>query len=168
MGVLIQLPELDEEQRADLESRRWSPEYKVYEKFQYKCPEDGPMPKTEGSKIAYFKNGMYLGTTFTDLYLGSCAFCLKAGKYYPAVSCYNGGKVKANFGPSFIYQPPAVWGENGSIVRPFSELNKKSKESDNSSAMDADEILEALGSEEFEEFNDDFALAENEYNDNFM
>ena len=28
------------------------------------------------------------------------------GKYYPATSCYKGGKVTFNFGPDFVFPPP--------------------------------------------------------------
>eukprot|EP01112_Ceratiomyxa_fruticulosa_P002337 TRINITY_DN12464_c0_g1_i1.p1 TRINITY_DN12464_c0_g1~~TRINITY_DN12464_c0_g1_i1.p1 ORF type:complete len:418 (+),score=74.17 TRINITY_DN12464_c0_g1_i1:276-1529(+) len=52
-----------------------------------------------GSKIAFYKNGQFLGTAFENLYKGS---------YYPAASLYMGATVKFNFGPSFQYAPHNV------------------------------------------------------------
>lgn len=71
------------------------------------------------SYIKVYKNGVLMGTPFTDLF----AFLPPASKpqvqvgaregkddgmlgYYPAVSVFRGGAVETNFGPDFWYPPP--------------------------------------------------------------
>ncbi|KAI1434424.1 hypothetical protein GGR50DRAFT_402266 [Xylaria sp. CBS 124048] len=71
------------------------------------------------SYIKVYKNGVLMGTPFTDL----LAFLPPASKpqaqvgaregnddgmlgYYPAVSVFRGGAVETNFGPNFWYPPP--------------------------------------------------------------
>ncbi|KAI1746738.1 hypothetical protein F4782DRAFT_475157 [Xylaria castorea] len=71
------------------------------------------------SYIKVYKNGVPMGTAFTDLF----AFLPPASKpqaqvgaregkddgmlgYYPAISVFRGGAVEANFGPDFWYPPP--------------------------------------------------------------
>lgn len=71
------------------------------------------------SYIKVYKNGVLMGTPFTDL----LAFLPPASKpqaqvgaregkddgmlgYYPAISVFRGGAVEANFGPDFWYPPP--------------------------------------------------------------
>ncbi|KAJ8112575.1 hypothetical protein ONZ43_g5362 [Nemania bipapillata] len=71
------------------------------------------------SYIKVYKNGVPMGTAFTDLF----AFLPPASKpqlqvgaregkddgmlgYYPAISVFRGGAVEANFGPNFWYPPP--------------------------------------------------------------
>ncbi|KAI0443017.1 hypothetical protein F4803DRAFT_550587 [Xylaria telfairii] len=71
------------------------------------------------SYIKVYKNGVAMGTAFTDLF----AFLPPASKpqaqvgaregkddgmlgYYPAISVFRGGAVEANFGPDFWYPPP--------------------------------------------------------------
>ncbi|KAK4125495.1 hypothetical protein N657DRAFT_549773, partial [Parathielavia appendiculata] len=72
------------------------------------------------SCIKVYKNGVLMGTPWTDL----LAFLPPASKqaqqtggrealddgtlgYYPAVSVFRGGAVEVNFGPNFWYPPPA-------------------------------------------------------------
>ncbi|THD20815.1 Set1:ash2 histone methyltransferase complex [Fasciola hepatica] len=55
-----------------------------------------PLP---GSKITFYRNGLNLGTAFTDIY---------AGIYFPSVSVYRSATVSVNFGPSFQYPPTDV------------------------------------------------------------
>lgn len=52
-----------------------------------------PLP---GSKIMFYRNGVNLGTAFTDIY---------AGIYFPSVSIYRSATVSVNFGPNFQYPP---------------------------------------------------------------
>ncbi|KAI0873117.1 hypothetical protein GGS24DRAFT_502114 [Hypoxylon argillaceum] len=71
------------------------------------------------SHIKVYKNGVPMGTAFTDLF----AFLPPASKpqvqvgaregkddgmlgYYPAISVFRGGSVECNFGPDFWYPPP--------------------------------------------------------------
>ncbi|KAI1172897.1 hypothetical protein F4777DRAFT_483719 [Nemania sp. FL0916] len=71
------------------------------------------------SHIKVYKNGVLMGTPFTDLF----AFLPPASKpqvlpgaregkddgmlgYYPAISVFRGGSIEANFGPHFWYPPP--------------------------------------------------------------
>lgn len=71
------------------------------------------------SYIKVYKNGVLMGTPFTDLF----AFLPPASKpqvqvgaregkddgmlgYYPAISVFRGGAVETNFGPDFWYPPP--------------------------------------------------------------
>ncbi|KAI0502765.1 hypothetical protein F5B22DRAFT_58498 [Xylaria bambusicola] len=71
------------------------------------------------SYIKVYKNGVLMGTPFTDL----LAFLPPASKpqaqvgaregkddgmlgYYPAISVFRGGAVQTNFGPDFWYPPP--------------------------------------------------------------
>mmetsp|Transcript_16931 Transcript_16931/g.22384 ORF Transcript_16931/g.22384 Transcript_16931/m.22384 type:complete len:303 (+) Transcript_16931:76-984(+) len=52
------------------------------------------MPST--SHIRFYKNGIDQGIAYENI---------PEGTYYPAVSLYSGAKVRANFGPQFIYKP---------------------------------------------------------------
>ncbi|KAJ1979750.1 transcription factor, contains a PHD finger motif [Dimargaris verticillata] len=125
LGCLLCIPALTLEQQTDLERRRFIlVRDKRYTPFNYILPTDGvqlpdgqpePMPRLDQSCIVYFKNGQCLGPAFTNLYLG---------KYYPAVSCFMGAQVHANFGPDFKYPPPAEW--NGIPVLPMSECAAES------------------------------------------
>ncbi|KAI1109791.1 hypothetical protein F5Y14DRAFT_390026 [Nemania sp. NC0429] len=71
------------------------------------------------SYIKVYKNGVLMGTPFTDLF----AFLPPASRpqvqvgaregkddgmlgYYPAISVFRGGAVETNFGPDFWYPPP--------------------------------------------------------------
>jgi hypothetical protein len=64
----------------------------------------------EGNKneIRFFKNGECLGQFVLSKgkRVGGVAFDnVESGSYYPAVSCYMGGSVQANFGPHWIHPP---------------------------------------------------------------
>ncbi|KAJ2136891.1 transcription factor, contains a PHD finger motif [Coemansia sp. RSA 678] len=121
IGVLMYLPELDNDERQDLADRKWRPGER-YRQFTYSRPESQrpphaddelpPLPVLAGSELVYFKNGKCLGPAFQKLYLG---------KYYPAISSYMGGKVKVNLGPDFKFPPPAVWHKDTKI-QAISEL----------------------------------------------
>ena len=50
----------------------------------------------DGTTLEYFVNGRSQGVAFTNLPLE---------RYYPAVSLYNGGAARINFGPTFEYPP---------------------------------------------------------------
>ncbi|KAI1079537.1 hypothetical protein F5B20DRAFT_167881 [Whalleya microplaca] len=90
-------------------------------------PGDQPNPNHQvpalrtlpNSCIKIYKNGVLMGTPFTDL----LAFLPPASKpqvqvgaregmddgmlgYYPALSVFRGGAAEANFGPDFWYPPP--------------------------------------------------------------
>jgi COMPASS component BRE2 len=81
------------------------------------------------SHIKLYKNGVLMGTPFTDLlsFLPPASKmtqqppgreCLDDGSlgYYPAVSVFRGGAVELNFGPDFWFPPPgipAAGGEGG-------------------------------------------------------
>ncbi|EPE24172.1 Concanavalin A-like lectins/glucanase [Glarea lozoyensis ATCC 20868] len=79
------------------------------------------------SSIKVYKNGVLMGTPFTDL----LAFLPPASKpsslhdareglddgmlgYYPAVSVFRGGAAEVNFGPDFWYPPPD-YGTQGDV-----------------------------------------------------
>lgn len=57
--------------------------------------------------IRFFKNGECLGRFVLSKgkRQGGEAFFIEAGTYYPAVSCYMGGGVTANFGPHWVCPP---------------------------------------------------------------
>ncbi|KAK4448090.1 Set1 complex component ash2 [Podospora aff. communis PSN243] len=80
-----------------------------------------PLRTLPNSHIKVYKNGVLMGTPFTDL----LAFLPPASKmvqqpagrdilddgslgYYPAVSVFRGGAVELNFGPNFWYPPPGL------------------------------------------------------------
>ncbi|KAL2148529.1 hypothetical protein VTH82DRAFT_2083 [Thermothelomyces myriococcoides] len=80
------------------------------------------------SYIKVYKNGVLMGTPWTDL----LAFLPPASKqaqqtggrdalddgslgYYPAVSVFRGGAVEVNFGPNFWYPPPSEDTEMGGV-----------------------------------------------------
>lgn len=50
----------------------------------------------EGSKVVFYKNGLKIGTAFTDLY---------DGIYYPSAGLYKNISITFNFGPDFAYPP---------------------------------------------------------------
>ncbi|ORZ33938.1 hypothetical protein BCR44DRAFT_1437341 [Catenaria anguillulae PL171] len=75
------------------------------------------MPNVPGSKLVFFKNGVCQGIAFEDLPAPVRHVCARMGEqiakeddgslgYYPAVSCYRGGKVTVNMGPHFMYPLP--------------------------------------------------------------
>jgi len=69
---------------------------------------DDQKEANEGNHIRFFKNGRNLGEFVLSKgkRLGGEAFAgIESGMYYPAVSSYLGGSVRANFGPHFICNP---------------------------------------------------------------
>lgn len=52
-----------------------------------------------GSRIAFYKNGEFIGDAWKDIY---------EGMYFPAVSLYKGCTVRLNFGPNFKHKPKDV------------------------------------------------------------
>ena len=85
---------------------------------------DGPPP----NYIQFFHHGELCGEIIEKLGKkeGGVAYAITPGVYYPAVSCYSGGRVRANFGPTFVYPP------NKDLVKdykPFSEAAEKSASS---------------------------------------
>jgi len=52
-----------------------------------------------GSRIGFYKNGIFLGVAFEDIY---------EGFYYPTISLYKGCRVTVNFGPQFSFPPPPM------------------------------------------------------------
>ena len=82
-----------------------------------------PLRTLPNSHIKIYKNGVLMGTPWTDL----LAFLPPASRmvqqpperdslddgslgYYPAVSVFRGGAVELNFGPNFWYPPPELQG----------------------------------------------------------
>ena len=113
LGFLLHIPEpLPDVYEEDLKQRVWKP-VKRYQPIPYtwSSTQEGAMPKMEASQLVLFKNGLCLGPVFLDLFLG---------KYYPAISCFNGGRVQVGFGPEFQCSMPKTW--NGVDVKPWSEL----------------------------------------------
>ncbi|KAJ1941005.1 transcription factor, contains a PHD finger motif [Linderina macrospora] len=137
LGVLIYLPQLDRDERQDLDDRKWKLGER-YRQWAYSRPEWQrprgdmdlpPLPVLNGSELVYFKNGQCLGPAFQKLYLG---------KYYPAISSYMGGKVKVNMGPTFKFPPPATW-HRDTPIRPITDLEYTLPASQPSSAAVATE-----------------------------
>jgi SPRY domain len=62
---------------------------------------------TDDPHIRFFLNGECLGhfVISKGKRVGGVAFTIEPGCYYPAVSLYMGGGVRANFGPNWIYPP---------------------------------------------------------------
>lgn len=78
---------------------------------------------SQTSHIRFFKNGQPMGhfVVSRGVRHGGEAFDrILPGTYYPAVSVYMGGAVRANFGPHFVYPPRSL--PSGMKVRPVSEL----------------------------------------------
>ncbi|KAF9592788.1 hypothetical protein IFM89_017358 [Coptis chinensis] len=104
-----------------------NPPHFVWHKGQkYMCATDGKedLPKVvPGSEISFFRNGIYQGVAFKDLYGGS---------YYPAASMYTlpdqpNCLVKFNFGPDFEYFPKDLQGRP--FPRPMIEVPYLSSDS---------------------------------------
>ena len=75
------------------------------------------------SHIRFYRNGRPMGNVVVNRgkYSGGEAYDpIAPGVYYPAVSGYMGGRVRANFGPKFMYPPTGV--PAGLRFRPFSDL----------------------------------------------
>ena len=73
--------------------------------------------------IRFFKNGRCMGQFIMSKgkRVGGEAFSgIDSGTYYPAVSSYMGGSVRANFGPYFVCPPRKV--PAGLKLRPLSDL----------------------------------------------
>ena len=70
--------------------------------------EDNVTGRKNCNHIRFFKNGDCMGQFVISKGKreGGEAFSdVERGTYYPAVSCYMGGSVRANFGPYWIYPP---------------------------------------------------------------
>ena len=70
-----------------------------------KRPEHSP-----GARISFFKNGVFQGHAFEDIWCGT---------YYPAASFYYGGSARANFGPDFRFPtkvPPSKGGDSAGVA----------------------------------------------------
>ncbi|KAI9291679.1 hypothetical protein K502DRAFT_344487 [Neoconidiobolus thromboides FSU 785] len=139
VGVLIHLPQLNEIERKEIEfrvldqaigARQYSYEInpqlsskinpiKVQcgeneselatpipfpEQFDYNFQDPflkfDQLPIHSGSQLCFFVNGELIDHSFLNLYLA---------KYHPAISIYNGAKVKLNFGPQFVHSPPEIF-----------------------------------------------------------
>jgi Set1/Ash2 histone methyltransferase complex subunit ASH2 len=73
------------------------------------------LQRSPRARISFFKNGVFQGHAFEDIWLGT---------YYPAASFYYGGSARANFGPEFRYPPemaPGAGGQGGADYRPMSD-----------------------------------------------
>lgn len=118
-----------------------------FEQFEYQPTKDmedlmnpspgakpGNPPKTlPGSWIKVYKNGVYVGTPWEDLF----SFLPPASKplaaiggrelddgtlgYYPAVSVFRSGIVEVNFGPDWIHPVKHEDGDDGAAMRPLCE-----------------------------------------------
>ena len=101
--------------------------------------QDDPSMRTlPGSAISIFKNGVFMGSPFKDLYsflppasrLANGTNNLGLGErenaddglvgYYPTVSCYGGGAVECRFEAPWWFGPPER-AESGGPVRPIGE-----------------------------------------------
>lgn len=70
--------------------------------------EDNMAEKKSNNHIRFFKNGDCMGQFVISKGKreGGEAFSnIERGTYYPAISCYMGGSVRANFGPYWICPP---------------------------------------------------------------
>jgi len=86
--------------------------------------DDDPDAASNNS-IRFFKNGICMGEFVIAKGKrsgGEAPFHndIPAGTYYPAVSCYLGGSVRANFGPKFLYPPRKL--PAGLKLAPLSDL----------------------------------------------
>jgi Set1/Ash2 histone methyltransferase complex subunit ASH2 len=80
--------------------------------------------REDANHIRFFKNGTCMGTFILTKgkRIGGEAFTdLDDGVYYPAVSLYLGGSVRANFGPHFVYPPKKLPAGLTKQLRPLSE-----------------------------------------------
>lgn len=75
--------------------------------------------------IRFFKNGIALGPGFIysrAVRSGCEAFNnIESGVYCPAVSTYMGARIRANFGPHFVYTIPPAQLPTGMVLRAMSE-----------------------------------------------
>jgi len=88
IGFLISLPSKGSEEPIVV------PREPVYTPIPKSGKEE--LEKSIGSKIIFYKNGVYQGVAFVDIFDGT---------YYPAASLYMGATVRLNFGPEFKYKP---------------------------------------------------------------
>lgn len=82
--------------------------------------------KEKSNKIYFFLNGVAMGHSILSRGKreGGAAFeDIAEGMYYPAISVYLGGSVRANFGPHFVYNPRKL--PHGVKVKPVSDLCEK-------------------------------------------
>lgn len=104
VGVLLRIPSepvvYEEIKRKDIESV-----YPPLKLSQYQVKQE-ILPET--SSIEFFLNGLSMGIAFTNIY---------HGKYYPAISLYNGASATLNIGPEFVHSPQGV------SISPFSEIS---------------------------------------------
>lgn len=78
----------------------------------------------DSNHIRFFKNGTCMGHFILTKgkRTGGEAFTdLDEGVYYPAVSLYLGGSIRANFGPHFVYPPKKLPAGLTKQLRPLSE-----------------------------------------------
>mmetsp|Transcript_4177 Transcript_4177/g.6517 ORF Transcript_4177/g.6517 Transcript_4177/m.6517 type:complete len:365 (-) Transcript_4177:71-1165(-) len=83
---------------------------------------------SELRKIYFFRNGVAMGHFIISRGKreGGAAFDdIAEGVYYPAISVFLGGVVRANFGPHFVYNPRKL--PHGLKVKPVSELCEQPK-----------------------------------------
>mmetsp|Transcript_20050 Transcript_20050/g.30391 ORF Transcript_20050/g.30391 Transcript_20050/m.30391 type:complete len:365 (+) Transcript_20050:72-1166(+) len=83
---------------------------------------------SELHKIYFFRNGVAMGQFIISRGKreGGAAFDdIAEGVYYPAISVFLGGGVRANFGPHFVYNPRKL--PHGLKVKPVSELCERPK-----------------------------------------
>lgn len=74
-----------------------------FKSFLYFEEKDEPVKKEieklrplEGAKIAFYKNGVKIGTAFENIYRGT---------YFPAAGLYKNISITFNFGPNFTFPP---------------------------------------------------------------
>lgn len=78
---------------------------------------------SELGQIHFYKNGKAMGQSVVSRGKreGGAAFeDIPEGTYYPAISVFLGGTVRANFGPHFVYHPRKL--PHGVKVKPMSDL----------------------------------------------
>ncbi|KAF5303454.1 hypothetical protein FQA39_LY19024 [Lamprigera yunnana] len=100
LGCLIILPE-NENTKLIPNTYKDRPLVKFKSHLYYEDKDNIPeylktLKSLDGSKIIFFKNGIYQGIAFTNIYGGS---------YYPTLSIHKSATVSVNFGPNFKHLP---------------------------------------------------------------